>query len=161
MKVPKSFRAELDRRECQEKKKRLTEIELERKIKEQHKKFREKEFLKINEKIEICKKIFSWREEFLKTKEGMTLFNRSGKELWVFSGTWANQRKRYGCWSRIYFTDKAIDYWQGYKWMGGGKVFTFSKPELMAEKLDYVYLKEFLKEVEDKSIFKSILEFNH
>ena len=117
---------------------------------------------KRNERIEICKKIFAWKKEFLNTKEGARIFKQSDKHLWVFSGTWAHEPREcgYECWARIYFNSGNIEYTAGYKWMNTGPNYIFAKPEEMA-KLNYNFLKKVLTEIENKKIFKSILKLNY
>ena len=52
-----------------------------------------------------------------------------------------------------------MEYWAGYKWMGGGPRYSFTKPEEMA-KLNYKFLKNFLTEIENEKIFDRILKLN-
>ena len=163
MKIPESFKAELQLREQKRKKEELEKVEEEERYQERLKKHMQEEKRKEKSEIEICKKIFDWKDEFLRTEEGIKLINQSDGELWVFNGTWAITSKlpRYegsACWSRIYFTQKTINYHQGYKWMPTGPNLTFSEPEEMARKIDYKYLKEFLQEIESGKIFDTILE---
>ncbi|MBT4539894.1 hypothetical protein HON71_05995 [Candidatus Woesearchaeota archaeon] len=161
MNVPKSFKTALDKQKKQEEKEQLQDITEEQEDKKQRKLFRQNESSKRGEKIEICKKLFEWKDEFLKSEEGARIFHKSSKNLWVFGGTWAHEPREcgQGCWARIYFNPKNIEYWAGYKWMGGGPKFNFKKPEEMT-KLNYKFLKNFLTEIENEKIFDRILKLN-
>jgi hypothetical protein len=162
MKIPASFKDELTKRKRQEEKEQLKEMKKEEAYQQRLRKHEEYEQSKLEEKREICKALFSWKEEFLRTDEGAKMFKRAGKHLWVFNGRWAHELPRYGghgCWSRIYFNPKNIEYWPGYKWMPYQRMY-FATPEEMAKALDYTYLKEFLTAIETGKIFKYILEFN-
>ena len=134
----------------------------EKKEKLEEKKVKKFEKSKEKQKIEICKKIFTWKEEFLKSETGASFFSNNGKRIWVYGGNWAHGLKRYGfgCWSRIYFNDKTIEYVKGYKWMGSGTMYKFKKPEEMAKKLHYKYLKDFLGEIESEKIFGEVVRLN-
>lgn len=161
MKIPNSFKTALDKQDKQEEKERLREIKEEQDAKKQRKLFRQKENSKMKEKIKICKKIFIWKDEFLKSKDGIKIFNKSNKNLFVFNGLWAHEPQEHGrgCWARIYFNSKDIEYCAGYKWMGGGPTYLFAKPKDMA-KLNYKFLKKFLTEIENGKIFDNILKLN-
>jgi len=161
MKIPHSFKTALNKLDKQQEKEKFKEIQEEQDEKKQRKHFRQNENSKRGEKVEICKKLFAWKDEFLKSQEGARIFNKSDKNLWVFGGNWAHEPRECGtgCWARIYFNPKNIEYWAGYKWMGGGPKYNFTKPEEMA-KLNYQFLKDFLTEIENEKIFDRILKLN-
>ena len=160
MKIPKSFTDEIKKIDSEAEQERLKELEEEKKVKEEWKKYKKNEQKRLKEKIEICKIIFNWKEEFLKTPEGASLFLKSEEHLWAFGGNYAHKIGGHGCWSRIYFEPKTIDYHRGYKWLGGGRKYSFTNPEEMAKRLSYDYLKEFLGEIKSKKIFRGMVRLN-
>ncbi|GAH68112.1 unnamed protein product, partial [marine sediment metagenome] len=93
MKIPESFKAELQLREQKRKEEELEKVEEEERYQEHLKKHMQEEKRKEKSKIEICKKIFDWKDEFLRTEEGIKLINQSDGELWVFSGNHAITNK--------------------------------------------------------------------
>lgn len=121
---------------------------------------RKKENLGKEEKIQICRKIFRWKKRYLKSREGARIFRKSGQYLWVFGGSWAHAKPKYGeqgHWSRIHLLPEGIEYWAGYKWMPGPSQ-TFTKPEEMAKWLSCKYLKEFWEEIKTRRIYEYIRE---
>ncbi len=162
MDVPKSFKTALSRKEEEQEKERLKESKEDMKYKKLCEKYHKLENSLLKSKVEICRKIFSWKNEFLKTNESVKIFKNSGS-FCIFGGGWAHKLPRYGgpgCWSRIYINKKSIEYEAGYKWMPTGPVFNFNKPEGMAKKPDYAYLKKILNEIDNKNIFKNIIKMN-
>lgn len=163
MKIPTSFKTAIEKREEKGKKERLKERQTEKQYQQKLKKHQEDEQASFNSKMENCNKIFAWKKEFLKSEEGERVFKKSGKNLWVFIGNWGHEVPRYGgngCWARLYFNQRAIEYWAGYKWVGGGPRFNFTKPGEMAKKLSYDYIQKFLTEIETGKVFKTILKLN-
>jgi len=162
MKIPKSFTDKLEKINSEAEEERLEELEERKEAKEEEKKVKKFERSKEKQKIEICKKIFTWKEEFLKTKQGLSFFSNNSERIWVYGGNWAHGSRRYGfgCWSRIYFNSSNIEYVRGYKWMGSGTMYNFKKPEEMAKKLHYKYLKDFLEEIKNKKVFGEMVRLN-
>lgn len=162
MKIPNYFKTELSKRGRQEEKKRLNQAKEEKEYQERLDEYKEYEKSKLKFKIEICKKIFAWKNEFLRTKEGTRIFKKENKHLLVYGGKWAHGVPRFsgdGCWSRIYFNKNNIEYRSGYK-CGSYPSLHFTKPEEMAKKLDYDYLKKFSDDIQSKIIFRFILELS-
>lgn len=163
MKIPNSFKTSLEHLEAAENKEKIIEQEKEKNYSELVKEHNKQEESLLMKKIELCKRLFAWKEEFLKTEEGKKSFERSYKNLWVFGGGWAHQLPHYGgggCWSRIYFNKTSIEYWAGYKWMPTGPRVNYTKPEEMAKMLDYKYLQGIIEAIDSRKIFKTILSLN-
>mgnify|MGYP001602099535 CR=1 FL=1 len=147
MKIPSSFTHKIKQKEAQERKEQRKETDNEQKRSLFLKQHKGRETKLYPEKLELCKKIFTWRKEFLATPEGAALFKKTCSDLWIAGGNWGYTIPQFGgagCWSRIYLNKKGIYYWEGYKWMGGGASFTFTNPEEMT-KLHYDYLNKIWK----------------
>ena len=149
---------------------RKAEIERRKKQKDRERKAKkEKEFLEkenklLPEKIRLCKEIFTWARGFIKTEQFRDALEVGGysRELYVHGGGWGHRVPEFGgsgCWSRVYLTSKngpRLLYCPGYKWMPGMEDLTFTKPEAMAEKLYYQYLKDFHESVKSGNVYKTI-----
>ncbi|MFH1440311.1 MAG: hypothetical protein ABIG89_07105 [Candidatus Woesearchaeota archaeon] len=156
MKIPEQFKQKLRKKEERERKERLKEREEEKEYERKIRELNRKDKKLYPKKLELARKIFQWKKEFLETEEGNKIMKRAENHLWVYNGRWGHEHPRfsgYGCWSRIYFNKKTMEYMRGYK-IGGGTMFTFRKPEEMAEKLFHEYLEKMWKELETGKVFK-------
>jgi len=155
MKLPKSFALGLRKIEGEKKR------EIERMEKEQREyerkvaAYEKKEHQLVDKKMEMARKIFKWADEFRKTKEWKQL----RKPVHVFYyPEFANAMPEpdRGRRSSMYLTERDFVLIMSYDWASGRQI-RLKTPEDMAE-LNYDFLKEFLKTIENEKIYKFILE---
>src|SRR3989344_5775396 len=149
MEIQEYFKNRLKRKEERGKAEKFREKKEDEAERKRLKCYAKKEDKNLDAKIEICRKVFSFRKKFLETPEGKMLFKKSGSDLWVFAGNWGHKLHDKGdeaAQSRIYFTSNGISYSASWKWMGSLASFSFKEPEEMARNLSLDYLKEMLNE---------------
>jgi hypothetical protein len=163
MAVPDFFKKALAEIAKAKEREKLQEAAEKQKEKEKQELFQKREDALLEQKVGISSDIFAWKDDFLRSEEGAEIFRRSGENLWVFGGGWAHVPhlgSSYGRWSRIYFTASSIVYNKGYKWMSWDRFLEFQNPGVMAEKLGYQYLKDFLEEIRTEKVYGGILRKN-
>ena len=160
MELPKEFLKEVEKREKDRKEAIARASEKYAADRKKESEYWNKETEKKEDKLEICKKIFSWREEFLKTKEGKKLYERSGRNLWMFNSSKHGHQQEdvKGRWSRLYLVPKGVSYWPGYKWMPQESR-KYETAEEMS-KLRYDYLKDVWDEIEKGEVYEEILKWS-
>ena len=114
----------------------------------------------LEQKIEISEKIFEWRNELLATDVGYEFILKGS--LWIYHGGWGHIEDDggWGTWSRLYLSPYSIDYNRGYKNLGMDKIFEFSEPLQMAERLNLIYLEKVLGKIKTKEVYDDILKYN-
>ena len=156
MQIPNSFKETLKKKELRDKKREEEgrKQEKERQFSLEAHLTKEKECYP--QKLELTEKIFTWKDEFLKTEEGQKLFQRGHGMVWVYFGKWGHELpyyNDYGCHSRIYFSKENISYSAGYKWFPAEPKIIFKQTEEMAEKLNYDYLDKLLDHLESGKVW--------
>ncbi len=160
--MPNDFKKQLNEMKLQDKKENEEEAKEERLNKQAFETHVKREARLYPDKVEMCRKIFLWKDEFLQTEEGKGLFKR-GESIWVTSGRWGHEfpeDNTFGCWSRIYIDKRGIEYKSGYRSMGFMQCYQFTTPEEMAKKLGHLYLKSICEKIDKKVIFEDIIKFN-
>jgi len=163
MKLPTGFKMAVRKRGEMEKKQKAKDTIERKKETELISDYKLKEKSKETVKIVICKEIFAWRNDFLRTAEGAKVFKKQDRCLLITILNWGHclhDKNDHAAWSRIYFDEGGILYRAGWKWMPTGPNLLFTKPEEMAKMIDYNYLKNFLLKIKSGKIYKDILNLN-
>ncbi len=171
MEIPKHFRDELERR-LEEESKAEEKAEQRRKASEdEERKLRED---KLRTNLGICRKIFDWKGEFLKTDEGSLLLSKGS--IGIYEGGWGHPPKTddgVAYWSHVYITNARVhiedgkfrtikdadgfEYTYGYKWFPSQKE-RFIEPREMAVCLNHEYLTRLFETIESGKVFDYILK---
>lgn len=118
------------------------------------------------QKVELCRKILSWANEFRQTKEGQKLIKkkdvycRSVKAVTV--GGWScdprTGKKAHRPILSFDITSEGVAHKERWNWIG--YTYTeFTEPEKMAQKLYYAYLQLVWKQLESGKVFKDVVRW--
>lgn len=124
--------------------------------------FWEEESRKMKEKLEMTEEIFRWGREFSQSDLYKRL-DALGYGLTSYRSFWGHRRngRNFGCNSELHLMkDGTFFYTTTYKWMNGGGIpaVTFERPEEMAERLTYDYIKELYERIKSGEIYERILQ---
>jgi len=108
-------------------------------------------------KLKTLEKIFSWRDDFLKTEKFRELFEH--ENLWnsaaIYWRTWGHKDQKfkpsYGAWSKVNLEKNgSLRYVAGYKWHNTGPHFELNRESF--DRLDLDYYVDFLEAIRNRKV---------
>ena len=162
MEIPTCLKESLKKKALKERKEREERINEELEEKKTSYKYYKHEKQLLSEKIEICKKLFLWREQFLNTTEGNNLLKREDYCISLFGKKYDYERNSKGGYHfplhNLCITDKGITYAVRNSCWGEMK-YESNQPEKLEKKIPSKFLKQAWSLIESGKVFKRMSEF--
>ena len=166
MEIPHQLMDALHTKEDRKRKEREVEQEERQREQEQEKEYAHKEKERFSQKVELCRKILSWADEFRQTKEWRKLAEKRSvygsydvREVTI--GGWrCNPKtgKKESNWPILSFHIIESGVAHEERWSSMGYTYDrFSEPEKMAKKLHFAYLQLVWKQLESGKVFERLV----